>query len=47
MDRQQVEQKFMEFRQAYGHTLFAIDRDRKILLKKKKDSLLNIEQASY
>ena len=46
MDRQQVEQKFMEFRQAYGRTLFAIDRDRKILLKKKKDSLLNIEQAS-
>ena len=36
----------MEFRQAYGHTLFAIDRDRKILLTKKKDSFLNIEQAA-
>ena len=46
MGHQRVEQEFMEFRQAYGHTLFAIDRDRKILLKKKKDSFLNIEQAA-
>ena len=46
MDHQQAEQRFMEFRKAYGHTLFTIDREKKILLKKKKDSLVNLEKLS-
>lgn len=46
MDCQEVEKQFAEFRQAYGRTLFAIDREKKRLLKKKKDALVSLEQAS-
>ena len=46
MDRQEVEKQYTDFHQAYGRTLFAIDREKKLLLKKKKDVLANLEQSA-
>lgn len=46
MAHQEVEKQFSDFQQAYGRTLFAIDREKKLLLKKKKDILASIEQAA-
>lgn len=45
MDHQEVEKQYNDFHQAYGHTLFAIDREKKLLLKKRKDVLANIDQS--
>lgn len=46
MDRQEAEKQYTDFHQAYGRTLFAIDREKKLLLKKRKDVLANIEQSA-
>lgn len=46
MDRQEAEKQYTDFHQAYGRTLFAIDREKKLLLKKRKDVLANIEQST-
>lgn len=46
MDCQEVEKQYTDFHQAYGRTLFAIDREKKLLLKKKKDVLANLEQSA-
>lgn len=46
MERQEIEKQFAEFRQAYGRTLFAIDREKKHLMKKRKDSLASLEQTA-
>lgn len=46
MDRQEVEKQYTDFHQAYGCTLFAIDRAKKLLLKEKKDGLANLEQSA-
>lgn len=46
MERQEVEKQYTDFNQAYGRTLFAIGREKKFLLKKKKDVLANLEQSA-
>lgn len=46
MNRQEVEKQYTDFHQAYGRTLFAIDREKKLLLKKKKDGLAILDQST-
>lgn len=44
MNRQEVDKQYNAFWQAYGRTLFAVDREKKYLLKQKRDSLLAQKQ---
>lgn len=46
VDRQEVEKQYTDFHQAYGRTLFAVDRAKKRLLKENKDNLENLEQST-
>lgn len=45
MDYQKVKNQYTDFHQAYGRTLFAIEREKKLLLKREKDALANLDQS--